>query len=201
MECICRVGMDSQDYRSQAVPHSPPQSGEAAQLVRGRPTRHQRTRGSAVWLPERMATCSESDFISHFPFLFKRAFNRHIEQCLPWWGQDFRRPVDPMLIPSGNTVINTPGNPASSHVPQLVKADTWSESYPGLWENCRKFWLSLAISLQLRQMYWRKCQFGRNGKNSLYIYFPYERSPRWCLLISKSWLFGLTASEITLGAY
>lgn len=40
-----------------------------------------------------------------------------------------------MLIPSANTVIDTRGNPASSSIPQLVKADTCSESYPGLREK------------------------------------------------------------------
>lgn len=133
-----------------------------------------------------MATCSESDFILHFPFLFKRAFNRYIEQCLPWWGQDFRWPVDPMLIPLETL--------SSTHLETLLRPTPLNSSrlthevnlYPGLWENCRKFWLSLAISLQLRQVYWRKCQFGRNGKNSLYIYFPYERSPWWCYWFLKA---------------
>lgn len=69
-----------------------------------------------------------------------------------------------MLIPSGNTVINTPGNPASSHVPQLVKADTRSESLPWALGELQKVLVELSdltstkTSVLEKMSVWQKWQ-------------------------------------------
>lgn len=72
----------------------------------------------------------------------------------------------------------------------------------GLWNIVKSFGWALLPCFKTRQASQKKKMWVWQKWQELPLYFfPYKCSPWWCLLISGSWMFGLTASEITLGAY